>query len=377
MIEFYNQELGRYQQDLKTNKNLIAKDFVKYNATKIAWNTSILKPLEKGIIRQFDAKNIVTSLYRPFIKSNCYYNKEWNEGMYQMPKIFPENGLDNLVIGVSGKGGGEFNILISDILPELHCLAKQSQVFPLKLYEPILDEKGKGQDDIFSNNSDNIITASSGQKYKVQDGITDDGLKHFTDFYKNAKISKEDLFYYIYGLLHSPDYKKCFANNLIKDLPRIPKVKNIVDFWSFSKAGRNLADLHLNYENKKAYKVDYKNDITALEDKDFYVEKMKFVSKEDKSSIIYNHKITIKNIPLEAYDYIVNGKSAVEWVMDRQRISTHKDSQITNNPNDWANEKMNNAKYPLELLLKVIAISVDTVRIVNKLPKLEFYNEPK
>jgi predicted helicase len=370
MIEFYNQELQRYQEILKTNEKINIKDFVEYNSTKIAWNTSILKPLEKGIVRQFDAKNIMTSLYRPFIKSNCYYNKEWNEGMYQMPKIFPESGIDNLVIGVSGKGGGDFNALISNMLPELHCLAKQSQVFPLKIYEPISNDKKQGQGNLY--NTSKIITAKSGAKYSVRDGITDDGLQHFTNFYQDITISKNDLFYYIYGLLHSPDYKKRFINNLMKDLPRIPKVKNIADFWSFSKAGKDLADLHLNYENKTEYKVDYKNDISSFKDSDFYVEKMKFASKEDKGTIIYNHKITIKNIPLEAYDYVVNGKSAIEWVMDRQRIATHKESQIINNPNDWANEAMNNPKYPLELLLKVITISVDTVKIVNKLPRLEF-----
>jgi predicted helicase len=252
----------------------------------------------------------------------------------------------------------------------LHCLAKQSQVFPLKIYEPMSNDKKQGQGNLY--NTSKIITAKSGAKYSISDGITDDGLKHFTDFYQDTTINKEDLFYYIYGLLHSPDYKKRFINNLIKDLPRIPKVKKIEDFKAFNKAGRYLADLHLNYENKKEYKVNYKNDISLFKGSDFYVEKMKFADKKDKSSIIYNHKITIKNIPLEAFDYVVNGKSAVEWIMDRQRIATHKDSQITNNPNDWANEAMNNPKYPLELLLKVITISVDTVKIVNKLPKLEF-----
>ena len=196
--------------------------------------------------------------------------------------------------------------------------------------------------------------------------LADAGLKHFSNFYQDETISKADLFYYIYGLLHSEDYKRRFADNLSKDLPHVPKVKNKADFWLFSQAGKKLADLHLNYEDKEPYKVNYKQGnlaVAAMNGKDFYVTKMKFKSKEDKSTIIYNHNITITKIPLEAYEYVVNGKSAIEWVMDRQRIATHKDSQITNNPNNWAIETMNNPKYPLDLLLKVITISLESVKI--------------
>jgi predicted helicase len=184
------------------------------------------------------------------------------------------------------------------------------------------------------------------------------------------------LFYYIYGLLHSPDYRRRYANNLSKELPRIPAVKTAVDFWAFSQAGRDLAELHLNYESVDMYPATIDNN--AKTDEDYRVEKMKYArqreegkSVKDLSSIIYNHRISISDIPLEAYDYVVNGKPAIDWVIDRQCVKTDKASGITNDANDWATETMNNPKYPFELLLRVITVSLETVKIVNALPKLD------
>jgi predicted helicase len=251
-------------------------------------------------------------------------------------------------------------------LPDLELLEK-AQGFPMYLYQPKA-EATKGFD--FGDDSD-VITAPSGKQYTRKEAITDAGLKHFTDFYSDTSITKEDLFYYIYGLLHSEEYKTKYADNLTKALPRIPRVKAITDFRAFEQAGRKLADLHLNYENKELYPVTFTKDISQLQADDYRVIKMKFASKTDKSKIIYNGKITLENIPLEAYDYVVNGKSAIEWVMERQGISTHKDSGIVNDANDWAIETMNNPRYPLELLQRVITVSLETVNIINNLPKLD------
>ena len=194
----------------------------------------------------------------------------------------------------------------------------------------------------------------------------------------------EDIFYYVYGILHSTEYRTSFAADLKKMLPRIPLVDEALDFWSFSKAGRNLAELHLNYENRPSatgvivtYNTIPQSEIEKvmqsgeMETINYQVEKMRFPSKTDKSKIIYNSQITIENIPATAYEYIVNGKSAIEWIMERYAVITHKDSGITNNPNDWATEH-DNPRYILDLLLSVILLSIEMMEIVNGLPKLTF-----
>ena len=193
--------------------------------------------------------------------------------------------------------------------------------------------------------------------------------------------SKEDLFYYIYGLLHAPDYRARYKNNLAKALPRIPAVKTATDFWAFSKAGRALGDVHVNFEHVKPYMVTFKEGDHALiheaqnnPQKFYRVKKMKFAVKgkeKDRSSVIYNEHITLQNIPLEAYDYVVNGKPALEWVMERQVVKTDKDSGIVNDANDYAIETIGDPRYPLDLFRRVITVSMETQRIVANLPELE------
>ncbi|WP_154650417.1 DEAD/DEAH box helicase [Acinetobacter tjernbergiae] len=229
------------------------------------------------------------------------------------------------------------------------------------------------QDDLFNTSSEQN-SQSEQPKLVRKDGISDAGLAHFQKAYPNEQISKEDIFYYVYGLLHSEDYRKRYADNLTKELPRIPCVKKSTDFWAFSQAGRDLAHWHLNYERVEPYKATLDTGSKAysqLTAEDFYVEKMKFAKKGEKGTVIYNKRITIRDIPLEAYDYVVNGKPALEWVMERQGVSTHKDSGIVNDANDWAIETMNNPAYPLELFLRVIAVSLETMKIVKSLPKLD------
>jgi len=227
------------------------------------------------------------------------------------------------------------------------------------------------------------VASSSSEAYNVRDGISHDGLKHFQKSYPSEDISKEDIFYYIYGLLHSVEYRTKYADNLSRQLPRIPCVKKASDFWAFSKAGRKLGDLHVNYEEVEPYAVDFLNAdmFTKLKDEDYRVEKMKFGKKgkeKDKSTIIYNNKITLTNIPLEAYDYVVNGKPAIEWVMERQCVKTDKASGIVNDANLYATETVGDAAYPVKLLQRVITVSLETMKIVNNLPSLEIeISEPE
>ena len=181
------------------------------------------------------------------------------------------------------------------------------------------------------------------------------------------------MFYYVYGLLHSPDYRGRFADNLGKELPRIPRVKNAADFWAFSNAGRALGDLHINYETAPIYegaKITHTGNA-----RNYRVEKMRYGKDKDRTTLHYNDTITVSGIPLEAYEYVVNGKPALDWVVERQCVKTDKDSGIVNDANDWAIETMKNPKYPLELFLRVITVSLETMKIVNALPKLDIHEK--
>lgn len=289
-----------------------------------------------------------------------------------MPLIFPKSDTRNRVIvttGIGQKSG--FSTLMTDHLPDLHMVG-DSQCFPLELYEQ-LEHPNEGLFDRSTTPppppSQNCITA--------KDGISNSGLKHFQEGYPDEKISKENIFYYIYGLFHSEDYRIRYANNLSKQLPRIPRVKEAKDFWEFSEAGWKLADLHVNYETVNPYPVTFKEGnpySINIKAEHFKVEKMKFGGKgknKDRSTVIYNHKITMTNIPLEAYDYKINGKPALEWVMERQCIKTDKDSGIVNDANDYAIETAKNPSYPLDLFRRIITVSLETMKIVRSLPKLD------
>ena len=217
------------------------------------------------------------------------------------------------------------------------------------------------------------------KNYHLRDGVSDAGLRHFQDAYPGEVISKEDVFYYVYGLLHSEDYRARFANNLSKQLPRIPCVKTVEDYRAFRDAGQRLGDLHVDYERAEPYPVRIKQGDLRLATIDdptsfFRVTKMKFEGRgrdKDKTTVVYNANITMENIPLEAYEYVVNGKPALEWVMERQVVKTDRASGIVNDANRYALETVGNPAYPLELFQRIITVSLETITIVRGLPKLE------
>jgi predicted helicase len=384
MIAFYNAEAERFDQahvgvDKKVREGRI-NEFINTDTTKISWNRSLKQELAKGSRFLFDDSNITRSLYRPFMKQWMYFNRRLNDMVYQMPRIFPDSTAQNLIIMLPGPGEDRpFSALMSSLLPDLHAL-HGGQCFPLYLYE-IVDDVPADSDDLFAS-------APAGEPgiYKRRDAITEAGLAHFQAAYpakgEGGSITKEDLFYYIYGLLHSPDYRSRYADNLSKELPRIPAVKTYADFRAFEKAGRELAHWHLNYETVDCFPgVTVEEAQTAtVTDRRYRVEKMKFAktkdpetkkSVNDKTTVIYNDFITIRNIPLEAYGYVVNGKPALEWVMERQCVKPDPDSGIINDANLWATETMGNARYPLELFLRVITVSLETNKTVAGLPGLE------
>ncbi len=357
MIDFYNEQRNCYQMEIQKNKTLKVDDFINLDKSKISWNDNLKSDLVRGKAIEYHKQSVIQTIYRPFCKEHLYFNADMNARTYQQPKFFPTQEYKNMCIAVSGIGSGkDFSTLIVNQVPCLDMVEK-AQCFPLYYYEENKGNIGT----LFDRGKENYIR---------RDGITDFILEQCRTRYGH-KVVKEDIFYYVYGLLHSKDYREQFAADLKKMLPRIPLVDVPNDFWAFSKAGRELAELHLNCESVPAYP-----DVNVIgEDSEkYYVEKLSFGKngKEvDKSTIIYNSYIRIENIPLEAYDYVINGKSAIEWVMDRYQVKVDKDSGIKNDPNDWGLEH-NNPRYILNLILSLITVSLETVKIINNLPKLEF-----
>lgn len=393
MILSYRQNVERYKvacEGLPKSHFPDVENFIDADATKISWSRGLKNRLGLLKLGTFQSKNIVKSMYRPFTKQWCYFDKDFNEYIYKLPHILPNSSVENRIISVTGLGTQKsFSAVMIDVLPDIQLQAN-GQCFPLRLFfekdVKLLSEQGQlgaPQVDLFSNGfSKESVTANAGiqERYVVKDAIADTGLQHFKDAHSGESISKEDLFYYIYGLLHSEDYKKRYADNLSKELPRIPAVKKYADFQAFSTAGRKLADLHINYETVAPYQVDIEGGALLLADftdADYRVTQMKFASKADKTRVVYNHKITMSGIPLEAYDYVVNGKPALEWVMERQAVTTHKDSGIVNDANLWATETMGDASYPLKLFQRVITVSLETMKIVRALPRLDIQTEKK
>lgn len=355
MIAFYNEQQKAFVEIKKINSKIEIGNFVDTDPKNISWTRFLRRDASKAVNHHFKQGECRKAGYRPFCKQNLYFDKPFVESPGLSSLFFPNDKIKNLVISVTGAGSVKsFSTLISDSVPNLDCIEK-AQCFPLFYYE----ERQK--------QSPGLFDAPGNSDYIRRDGISDFIWERAKAMYGKT-VSKEDIFYYVYGFLHSPEYREKFANDLKKILPRLPLVENVKDFWSFSKAGRSLADLHINYETVPAFDAVK---VTGAETGFYKVEKMRFPKKDQKNTILYNSKITIENIPAKAYDYVVNGKSAIEWIMERYQITTHKESGIINDPNDWAHE-VGNPKYILDLLLSIINVSVQTVDVVNSLPKKLF-----
>jgi predicted helicase len=259
---------------------------------------------------------------------------------------------------------------MTNLLPSIHFgEVAGSQCFPLYVFGK--DEADEGTGGLFAGDA----TTNGGGR---RDGITNAGLEHVRSAYPGEVITKEDIFFYVYGLLHSEDYRERYSENLTKELPRIPRVKGADVFRKFVESGRRLSDLHVNYEQADPYSLQIKEgDLRLANIGDpvsyFRVEKMKFAGKRgaiDKSTVVFNPRITLTGIPLEAYDYVVNGKSALEWVMERQCVKTDPASGIVNDANLYAKETVGDPMYPLLLFQRMITVSLETMKIVRSLPPL-------
>lgn len=369
LIKNVNYLINNYNKDIELLNELgVVEDISHYitsDETKIKWNKSLLDDAHRRIVHKFNSQALGISIYRPYCKQHFYNDSPLYWSHYMMPKLFPTKNSTNLIICMPGPGSTKgFDCVMSDCIVD-YSLMSTGLCFPLYWYE----ENNNPQRTLFDENS--------GEKYIRRDGITDWILKEVRSRYHAGNITKEMIFYYVYGLLHSPDYRQRFAADLKKSLPRIPIVERVEDFMDFYRCGKKLAELHLNYEDVAPCPGVVVNGDKALtgtdEDYSYFrvVDKMRFRSKQDKSTIIYNGNITVENIPDKAYEYVVNGKSAIEWIVERYCVSQDAKSLIRNDANDWAREH-GKPRYILDLLLSVINVSVQTVDIVNALPKLTF-----
>lgn len=360
LITTYNREVDKHGAAAKAK----GKDGPDYAAsvidkdpTKIKWTREVIADLCRGRKYTFESESLRLATYRPYVKQWMYFNERLNNCVYQMPQLFPTPDQSNLVIQVTGPGSTkDFSCLIHSNLPDLEVISK-GNCFPLYVYA---ERKEGGQAD--------MLQGEAGAGYTQKDGISDVGLKRFREAYSDNKIEKADVFYYVYGVLHAPDYRQRFAADLRRVLPRIPLAK---DFRAFSEAGRQLAELHLNYETADPYQLGEMSSQLALDqDKGSKVVQLRFAKNgkaEDKTAIVYSSRLTLTGIPPETHDYVVNGKSALEWVMERFRIDTDTASGIGNDANDWSDDPM----YIVNLIKRVVRVSVETVKIVKSLPALQ------
>lgn len=332
LIENYNFEVVRLSDVSIAEK----KDCLNRKDDFIKWSAKLEDSILKSKKIQFNKNSIVKSLYRPFTKKYLYYDNDVIERPGQWYKKFGEN---NLIIMTTGKGiSRDFSTLVTNLMPNLHTMDTGQHFMR---YDNELDETS-----LFQNN--------------------DNMNQTFAD---KLELSLDDTFAYVYGLLNSREYQEKYANDLKKDLARIPIVKNKEKYVEI---GQKLMDLHLNYEEAPVYD---RIETTTLVNPSYKVTKMRFAKKRDEkgksvndlSKIIFNSDITISNIPEKAYEYVVNGRSAIEWIIDQYQVKTDKKSGITDDPNDYSDDE----KYIFNLLLRIINVSIQTVDLINSLPKLE------
>ena len=334
LIGTYNAEVDRWKR--RENWDANVDDFVAYDDTKISWSRDLKAKLKREQTAKYADHKVRTSLYRPFTRSNLYFDRMMNDVVSVFPSIFPtpETECENRVIVVPSIGGrSAYWCFCTDIIPNLTITSIDgSQCFPFYTY----DEDGRNR----------------------RENITDWALERFRAHYQDEAIGKWDIFHYVYALLHHPAYRGRYQANLKRDLPRLPYA---TVFWDFAKAGKRLGEIHIGYEEVPEYQL------TFIENRevpiDWRVEKMKL--SKDKTQLVYNDFLTLDGIPPKAFNYRLGNRSALEWVIDQYRVKTDKRSGIVNDPN-----RADDSRYIVALIGKVIAVSLETVEIVEKLPDL-------
>lgn len=343
-IETYNADLKRFNERFREAfkqraKGVKSGDLYKHlndkeittDKTKIAWVQNLKTQLIKGKkLDDFSQEKISVSLYRPFNKQYFYYERELAWSFYSMKKIFPDKSAQNVVINTTIRN---FSALVSDAIPDNHFIG-DTQAYPLYYYDDL------------------------GNRYSAISGYA---LNLFRRHYKDNSVTEEEIFYYIYAIFHHKGYLEKYKNSLAKEAPRIALSE---DFKELSVLGKELAELHLNYENGEMHE-SVKHNLLENAEIEGYYDVVKMTKKGDR--IIYNHNIAITKIPQKAFDYVVNGKSAIDWVIERYQKTMDKESLIENNPNDYAG-----GKYVFELLCRVITLSEKSVDLIEKISMKRF-----
>lgn len=354
-VETFNNEQNRILTLLKQSKIISSKeklDFAKRNVTfdktKIKWSEDLVKRLLRGHSIKID-DNIRDIMYRPFVKKKLYFDPIVLDRIGKWLNITPTKNDRNLNITFSVPPLKKtFSALAINIISDIHCM-EQAQSIPIEW---------------INDNVQGSLFELAGYDQN-EDTLNDKALSLFKERYGDKSITSSSVFSYIYAVLNSKSYREKYSNNLGKEMPKIPFLK---DFEKWSEIGKKLIDLHLNYEKAPAYqevKIEYKKkDMTK---DDYRVTKIKFLSKDRKDTIIFNDNITISNIPLEAYDYVVNGRSPLEWVMDQYQYTVDKESGIIDDPNLYDEEK--GGKYVFDLILSLITVSLETQKLIKELPK--------
>ncbi|MER6097265.1 type ISP restriction/modification enzyme [Streptomyces sp. NPDC001728] len=363
MIDVYDGQMKDFQQRGSTAAGPLVKqaeDFIDRDPRRISWSSSLIMKLAQGKKIEYDADRVVTGTYRPFSRQAVYFDRDLNHRPGKLPQLFPTPEHENLGFYVNGfHATAEFAVLATDLPPCLDVFGKGGYFFARHTYR----ERSAG-DDLFAS------AEGDDTGYERVDNITDAALRDYRTTYADDTVTKDDIFYYTYGLLHSQEYKDAFGADLKKSLPRIPKVR---DFRGFAEAGRKLAELHVGYETVAPYggiveQISGSADTAPSEL--FRVTKMKMLKKQnevDKSTIVYNSRVTLSNIPEEAYRYQLGARSAIEWIIDRYQVKVDKASGIVNDPNDWSDDP----RYIVDLLLRIVTVSLETVKIVDGLPPLD------
>lgn len=366
MINFYNEQMEGFKEHCRAKGISLltqahVQDFIDLDHRKISWNSADKPRICKGVRYAFTEESIYTSTYRPFMKQRVYFDQQLNERTYQLPQAFPDARHENLGIFTTGTGAAmPFSCMLVDGIPDLSFFGGQTngQFYPRYTYRELVTEGG-------------FDFGDAGEAHERVDNITDAAVRAFQASYNDTAITRDDVFYYTYGLLHSVEYRECFAADLKKSLARIPKVR---DFRSFVEAGRKLADLHVNYDQAEPYagiQEKVSSNRSAVPQSELYrVAKMKVLKvkgQADRSTIVYNSQVTLTNIPEEAYRYQLGARSAIEWIIDRYQVKVDKASEITNDPNDWSDDP----RYVIDLLKRVVTVSLETMKIVDALPALD------